>query len=68
MRVMASNQHPARSVDPFGMLPCDHDTVWVHITSADSMGEDLAECIECGYAIRLADLYGPLFPGDLEER
>lgn len=26
------------------------------------MGEDIAECRQCGYALRLADLYHGLFP------
>ena len=64
MRVMAKDSHPARKVDPFGLLPCGHDTVVVHITDAESMGEDLVECTECTYIVRLADLYaGIRMPG-----
>lgn len=59
---MASHQHPVAKVDPFGRLPCRHQTVTVHITDGESIGEDLVECRRCGYAMRLADLYEGLFP------
>ena len=62
MRIMATDEHPAERVDPFGRLPCGHETVLVHITDAESMGEDIVECRPCGYAMRLADLYHGLFP------
>jgi len=62
MRIVESEEHPARRVDPFGRLPCAHSTVLVHITDAKSLGEDIVECKPCGYAMRLADLYRGLFP------
>lgn len=63
MRIVASGEHPRRKVDPFGRLPCRHDTVAVHITDGQSVGDDVVECRPCGYALRLADLYQGLFPG-----
>jgi hypothetical protein len=62
MRIMASDDHPVRQVDPFGLLPCRCEMVTVHITNRESMGEDLVECRACGWATRLADLYEGMFP------
>ena len=63
MRIVSSQYHAARQVDPFGRLPCRHARVLVHISDQESMGEDIVECRRCAYALRLADLYRGLFPG-----
>lgn len=62
MRIVAFDRHPARTVDPFGLLPCRHRSVLVHITNGDLLGDDLVECRPCGYVVTLADLYRSMMP------
>jgi len=51
-------------VDPFGQLPCEHETVVVHITNGAGMGDDLLECPTCEYVLSLSDLYAAIkMPG-----
>jgi hypothetical protein len=59
---MSAKRHEVASLDPFGMLPCKHKTVVVHITNAESMGDDIVQCRPCRYAVTFADLYATMFP------
>ncbi len=60
MRVMASAEHATAEMDPFGFLPCQHQTVLIHILDGETMGEDLVECQHCGYVVTMADLFRPM--------
>jgi hypothetical protein len=57
LRVLETGEHPRVVVDPFRMLPCQCDTVLVHITNGFSIGDDLVECLHCELVVRLGDLY-----------
>lgn len=64
LRIIESGRHPRLSVDPFGQLPCEHETIWVHITNGERLGDDILECGECGYTLSLSDLYAAVkMPG-----
>ncbi len=57
LRIMDSGEHQRTSVDPFQQLPCLHETIWVHITNGERLGDDIVECVPCGYTLTLSDLY-----------
>jgi hypothetical protein len=57
---MKSDLHARTSVDPFGQLPCHHESVRVYITNGESIGDDLLECPECGYTVTLQDLFSAM--------
>lgn len=57
---MTSDLHARTSVDPFGQLPCQHESVRVYITNGGSIGDDLLECPECSYTVTLQDLFSAL--------
>ena len=64
LRIMDSGQHPRVSVDPFGQLPCEHESITVHITNGERLGDDILECASCGYTLTLSDLYAAVkMPG-----
>ncbi len=60
LRILKSDLHPRSSVDPFGQLPCQCETVRVYITNGDSIGDDLLECSYCGYTVTLHDLFAAM--------
>jgi hypothetical protein len=63
VKIVQADEHPARKVDPFGLLPCDCDRVVVHISDSESMGDDLVECMTHRYVVTLGELYRGIFPG-----
>ena len=60
LRIIKSDLHPRTSVDPFGQLPCELETVRVYITNGESIGDDLLECPTCNYAVTLQDLFSAM--------
>lgn len=65
VKILASDEHPAARVDPFGARPCRCDTVTVHITDGESLGDDFVECRRCGWKMTLRELYKDVAPPDL---
>jgi hypothetical protein len=64
-KIVDSREHPATTVDPFNARPCRCDTVIVHITDGETMGDDIAECPRCGWKMTLRELYKDVVPPDL---
>lgn len=62
LRILQTDRHPARSVDPFRLLPCACATIEVHITNGTSMGDDLVECSEHGWVLPMFELYRGMTP------
>lgn len=65
VKILATKEHAAAAVDPFGARPCDCDTVTVHITDGDMLGDDIAECPSCGWRLTLRELYKDHAPPSL---
>ena len=64
-RIIESREHPASKVDPFNARPCDCDTVVVHITDGETLGDDIVECQVCGWRLTMRELYKDVTPPDL---
>lgn len=60
LQIVQSDRHERIQVDPFGQLPCEHETVVVHTTNGHGLGDDLLECPLCRYAVSLSDLYAAI--------
>lgn len=61
-KIVKSRRHPASTVDPFNARPCRCETVIVHITDGETMGDDIAECPDCGWKLTLRELYKDVVP------
>jgi len=64
-KVLNSQTHPAAHVDPFGARPCECETVTIHTTDGEFLGDDIAECVACGWKMTLAELYKDHAPPSL---
>lgn len=60
LQIMRSDPHPRIQVDPFGQLPCEHESIVIHTTNGQGLGDDLLECPRCEYAVSLSDLYAAI--------
>jgi hypothetical protein len=61
--ILQSKEHPRKLVEgPFATFPCecDTDSLIVHITNGETMGDDLVECPECRVMLSFGDLYAGL--------
>ncbi len=68
--ILSTRDHPAERVDPFGARPCRCSTITIHTTDGEYLGDDIAECVPCGWRLTLAQLYKDhappsLVPGDM---
>lgn len=52
-------------MDPFGARPCRCEMVTIHTTDGETLGEDLAECVPCGWRMTLSELYKDVKPPTL---
>ena len=64
-KILSTREHPASHVDPFGARPWECETVTIHTTDGEFLGDDIAECTSCGWQMTLAELYKDHAPPSL---
>lgn len=60
--ILQSATHRAKSVDPFGLRPCDCETIVVHITDGHGLADDIVECKTCKWSMPFKELYKDMRP------